>query len=436
MTVTLVLLVAAAVLARSIHVGLALICGALVALLAAGVLGLFDPAPLMAFPIRLLGLFDNSILAAVPLVYLMAELSESAKPPGGMASRAAPAPSFPVLALASPFPALLFLLGDRLGDALQAAQVAQGVFASDALGLPRLLAALAVTAVTFFARPMLAEFRAGKLPAKSLPSYDAMRVQAARWAPSILLLAAIALDVATPVEAAGFAVLAAVLAAAGREGVRPAVVIASAAALLVLLALRSFVDLRVNRLIIPPTDRIAVVVALICLALLVVGAALAIGRLLQVGWFVPALERAAARSADLFLLLAGATAAILVLTMVGVPTALAGILGRLPSGIAWFLTLAGGGVTAAAAGWRTATVLYLPVAGAALLSRSPPATPSAAVLLGALFWLSALSGIWLSELRQGDRSALGRLASALLAGIAVGAVAWLAPGVFGGGPSL
>ncbi|MFO1185364.1 MAG: hypothetical protein U1E56_11335 [Bauldia sp.] len=399
---------------------------------------------MQALVARLLRIMDTGILPALPLVFLMSEIVAGAR--GGEALQPAsgwPAPGTlldgGLLRLVAPVPVILLLLGDRLGDALQDAQAAQGIFASDSVSLRPLVAGLAIAAAAGVA------FRVAWLVWESdgsarLPK-DWRLATVGVWSfgwpsmPSLVAVGAIVLDVATPIEAAGLGVVVAVLLAGLSAGVRREVVLVGFAAGAAAMLLRVFVDLRLTRVVIPTGGKIAIAAAVLCLIVLVACIGLVAVRLAKAkaAWIGRSLGSAAGRAADLFLLLAGSAAALLVFDAVGGRAALAYALGRLPAVLTWLLTLSGGALVAGVEGSAFATVLYLPLVGAVALALPAQTGSGAAVLFGILFMLAMLAGL-VGRRSAAAEPALMRFGVLAFSAVVTTLLAWLVPGLYGGIP--
>ncbi len=250
------------------------------------------------------------------------------------------------LAQIMPPATVLVLLGDQLNTAYQAAQLAQGTFAPDQVSVGDLFAgaivpALALVGLYLAFQIAVAVFWPGACPAIP-PAPDAPRgaalarrlieVLVAPVGLIVVVLGSILGGLATPTEAAAVGAFGAILLTArkvepGRS--KPATI--AALALLAVIVLRAFVDLRVGRAGgAAQTAAIALALALLAIAAYgAIAAALAIGR---AKILAPVLATTTQMTAMIFSILIGATLFSLVFRGLGGDVMVQRALADLPGG--------------------------------------------------------------------------------------------------------
>jgi TRAP-type mannitol/chloroaromatic compound transport system permease large subunit len=241
---------------------------------------------------------------------------------------------------------VLVVLGDQLGTAHQAAELAKGNFAPDPLTVGDLFAGAIGPGLLLV---LLYMVYIGTLAALRPKLAPAMPVAARRFdgsvgaelmralIPALLLIVAVLgsllAGVATATESSALGALGAVLLAARRvPGVSPRPIDAGAIALLALLALRSLVDLRVGRQTTSGLEDAAILAAFVLMALVTIASALAFWRLLRTGLLGPTARVTTDVTAMIFLILIGATLFSLVFRGLDGEALVRGVLAQVPGG--------------------------------------------------------------------------------------------------------
>jgi tripartite ATP-independent transporter DctM subunit len=215
---------------------------------------------------------------------------------------------------------VLVVLGDQISNAHQEAQRALGNWAPDPVSVGDLFAGallpgLALVGLYILYQLVIALLRPASSPAVPREADEsgagmAARIGHALVAPIVLIVAvlgSILAGVATPTEAAGVGAIGATLLAGQRlaEG-RPVPIYAAAAALVGVLLLTSFLDLRVGRNEISTGDQAGIVAAAILCLILAFGLLVALRRTWDDGTLTEVMRATARISSMVFVIVIGA----------------------------------------------------------------------------------------------------------------------------------
>jgi TRAP-type mannitol/chloroaromatic compound transport system permease large subunit len=251
--------------------------------------------------------------------------------------------------LAQIFPpaAVLVLLGDQIGNAYQAAQLAQGNFAPAAVSVADLFAGALVPGLALVAMYLAYIVAVAVLRPKAAPAIPkepnaprglalARRLAEVLVAPILLILAVLGSilgGLATPTEAASVGAFGAILLAARRADPSRAWPIAVAAlSVIAVLMLRVLLDLRLGRTGSGLAEGTGVAAALLLIAAIAFGSLVAIARVYRAGFLVPVMTRATQITTMIFTILIGATAFSLVFRGLGGDDMVHRALADLPGG--------------------------------------------------------------------------------------------------------
>lgn len=244
---------------------------------------------------------------------------------------------------------VLVLLGDVLSNAYQAAQRDQGIFMTDTMSVGDLFAGALIPGlmlVGFYiayqvwraitdpaSSPAIPpEEDAGKLDRKAL-----YRKTLAAMLPPVLLIIAvlgsILAGIATPTEAAAVGAVGAALLAGYRLDGRKTPVLAAAGALIALLLLTAFVDLRVARDEISPADQAAIYLAYGLCLLVTWGLGVSLLRAYATKILAEVMQSTARISSMVFVILIGAAVFSLVFRGLGGDDSVHELLNAMPGGI-------------------------------------------------------------------------------------------------------
>jgi tripartite ATP-independent transporter DctM subunit len=214
---------------------------------------------------------------------------------------------------------VLVVLGDQISNAHQEAQRQLGNWAPEPVSVGDLFAGalipgLVLVALYILYQVVTAILRPASSPAMPRSEADGpgtvRRVMRAMVAPIVLIVAvlgSILAGVATPTEAAGVGAIGATLLAGARlvPG-RPLPIYGAALALVGLLVLTSFVDLRIARSEIPPADQLGLGLAALLCALLAFGLLVALVRAHRDGTLVAVMRSTTRISSMVFVIVIGA----------------------------------------------------------------------------------------------------------------------------------
>jgi tripartite ATP-independent transporter DctM subunit len=191
---------------------------------------------------------------------------------------------------------VLVLLGDQLSSAYQQAQFDMGIFAPDTVSVNDLFAGALLPGLMLVGMYMLYQLALTWLRPELAPAVELeesgrdqrqylIHLAGVLFAPIILIVAVLGSilgGLASPTEAAGVGAVGAMMLAGYklRPG-RSSLLIAAGVSLLALLLLTGGFDLRLQRNVIPQTDMIAIVAAMVLTAVLFAGVGLAAWRTYQ-----------------------------------------------------------------------------------------------------------------------------------------------------------
>ncbi|MBB5519845.1 TRAP transporter large permease [Amphiplicatus metriothermophilus] len=246
----------------------------------------------------------------------------------------------------------LILLGDVISNAYQKAQLEQGVFAPETVSVGDLFAGALIPGlmlVGFYLAYQI--FVAATRPAAA-PAIPAEEIgpRAEAWksalktlpAPLLLIVAvlgSILAGAATPTEAASVGAVGALLIAGARlapKGAgllgRPAV-FAAAAAIVGLIALTSFLDLRLGRAAPAPIERVGIILAFLLCAIIPWGALASLHRLAREKALAPIVDQTARVTTMVFTILIGAALFSLVFRGLGGDETVERALAAAPGGV-------------------------------------------------------------------------------------------------------
>ncbi|MEQ9529148.1 MAG: TRAP transporter large permease subunit, partial [Parvibaculaceae bacterium] len=191
---------------------------------------------------------------------------------------------------------VLVLLGDTLANSYQKAQLEQGIFSPETLSVGDLFAGALIPGLMLVGFYILYQvFRAAVDPKSSpaMPVEDDIstvelykRTLRALVPPVALIVAvmgSILGGIATPTEAAALGAIGSILLAGERAGGMKRAVRSAAAALIALLLLTSFMDLRTARSEISGIDQVAILAAYILCAIVAIGLGASLWRLWRSG---------------------------------------------------------------------------------------------------------------------------------------------------------
>jgi TRAP-type mannitol/chloroaromatic compound transport system permease large subunit len=230
---------------------------------------------------------------------------------------------------------VLVLLGDQLNNAYQAAQLAQGVFAPEAVSVSDLFAAALVPALVLVVLyiaflVIVAIARPSAVPPIAAAGGEGLfaRVLRAMIAPVLLIvvvLGSILIGLATPTEAAAVGAVGAILLAALRREDAQGPVVLCLGAFALLMLLRALLDLHAG---------IGFALALIVMAALALGLLLALRAVHHAGWLPATVAKTAQMTSMIFTILIGATLFSLVFRGLGGDDMVHRALSNLPGGAA------------------------------------------------------------------------------------------------------
>lgn len=240
---------------------------------------------------------------------------------------------------------VLVLLGDTLANSYQRAQLEQGIFSPETLSVGDLFAGALLPGLLLVGLYILYQIVRAALDPKSSPAMPAddsistaelyRRTLRALVPPVALIVAvmgSILGGIATPTEAAALGAIGATLLAGERAGGMKHAVRAAALALIALLILTSFMDLRTARSEISGGDQIGIWFAYLLCAIVAIGLAAAIWRL-WLGGVVSEVTQATARITSMvFVILIGAALFSLVFRGLGGDDTVHEFLNSMPGG--------------------------------------------------------------------------------------------------------
>ena len=225
------------------------------------------------------------------------------------------------LAQIMPPATVLVVLGDQLNNSYQAAQLASGIFAPSSLSVGDLFAGAIVPALTLVALYIVYLIIVALVRPQAAPAIPAdpdaprgfalaRRVVEAMVAPVLLIVAvlgSILAGLATPTESAAVGAFGALALTARKIEARAWPVTLGLAAIVAALVLHGFVDVRLNRAATGMGDRIALATALTLVAVIAIGALVAVRIVWRHGILTQVTARTTQITAMIFLILIGAT---------------------------------------------------------------------------------------------------------------------------------
>lgn len=247
---------------------------------------------------------------------------------------------------------VLILLGDVISNAYQRAQLEQGVFAPETVSVGDLFAGALIPGLMLVSMYLLYQIfvavtqpnKAPAIPADELGSRTEVWRAALRTLPPPLLLiiavlGSILAGVATPTEAASVGAIGALFIAGARMAPkgsflagRPAI-IASAGAMLGLVLLTSFLDLRLGREVIPLIESVGIFVAFLFFALTPWGVIASLAQLRRTRTLAPILDQTTRVTTMVFTILIGAALFSLVFRGLGGDDTVRAALEATPGGV-------------------------------------------------------------------------------------------------------
>ncbi|MEO0398889.1 MAG: TRAP transporter large permease subunit [Pseudomonadota bacterium] len=247
---------------------------------------------------------------------------------------------------------VLILLGDVISNAYQKAQLEQGVFAPETISVGDLFAGalfpgLMLVGLYLLYQVFTAAFQPAKAPA--IPA-DELGSRKEVWAvamktlpPPLLLIVAVLGSIlagaATPTEAASVGAIGALLIAGARrapaEGglAAKAPVYGATAALFILVALTSFLDLRLGRTDVSAADQAGVMLAALCCVAVAVGVAASLFRLAKDNALTAITDQTVRVTTMVFAILIGAAMFSLVFRGLGGEETVQAALEAIPGGL-------------------------------------------------------------------------------------------------------
>ena len=244
---------------------------------------------------------------------------------------------------------VLVLLGDVIGNAYQSAQLAQGVFAPEAVSVGDLFAGALLPGLMLVALYILYQiYKAVTQPGSSpaVPPEEVSGVGSmyreifyALLPPLILIIAVLGSilgGLASPTEAAAIGALGALLLAGhrlGTTGMGAWIIVSAALALITMLLISNFVDLRLARETITPFERTAITITLGLSVVVALGTLVAILSTLRKGVLLEVMKSTAEISSMVFVILIGAALFSLVFRELGGDETVSQFLTNMPGGI-------------------------------------------------------------------------------------------------------
>ena len=252
---------------------------------------------------------------------------------------------------------VLILLGDVISNAYQKAQLEQGVFAPKTVSVGDLFAGALLPGLVLVGLYLLYQLFVAATAPKKAPAIpeaelgsraEVWRAAMKTLPPPLLLIVAvlgsILAGVATPTEAASVGVLGALLIAGVRLSPKThvfmgrGVIIMSGVAVIGLILLTSFVDLRAGRDVVSGADRAAVIFALALCALIPWGALVSLYRLARERALVAIVDQTTRVTTMVFAILIGAALFSLVFRGLGGDDTVRAALAVAPGGIVGAMT--------------------------------------------------------------------------------------------------
>ena len=214
---------------------------------------------------------------------------------------------------------VLVILGDQLSNAYQKAQLDMGIFSPETISVGDLFAGALLPGLMLVGFYILYQVvvailnpsAAPSIPKADNPGVTAEEVIHALLPPILLILAVLGSilgGIATPTEAASVGAVGAVLLAGFRLGdTHNWPILLAAVALIFLLVLTAYVDLRIARDEIPQGDMIAIFAATLCLVILAWGILAALLRVYRAGTLIAVMQGTTQVTAMVFVIVIGAS---------------------------------------------------------------------------------------------------------------------------------
>jgi len=241
---------------------------------------------------------------------------------------------------------VLVILGDQLSNAYQKAQLSLGNFAPDTVSVGDLFAGALIPGLMLVGLYILFQVAMAIVKPQSSPAMviaegegvgigDLMRALVPPVVLIVAVLGSILAGVATPTEAAAVGAVGAVLLGGYRAlGKRAWPVLGAAAALVGVLVLTSFMDLRIQRTEIPPAGVAGIALAAVFCVTILGGLAIALVKLQRDGVLGEVMRGTTQITAMVFLIMMGATLFSLVFRGLGGEEMVHALLENIPGGAA------------------------------------------------------------------------------------------------------
>lgn len=214
---------------------------------------------------------------------------------------------------------VLVLLGDTLANSYQKAQLEQGIFSPETLSVGDLFAGALIPGLMLVGFYILYQVVRAAFDPKSSPAMpvddsistaELYRRTLQALVPPVALIVAVMGSIlggiATPTEAAALGAIGSILLAGERAGGMKRAVRSAAAALIALLLLTSFMDLRTARSEISGIDQLAILAAYILCAIVAIGLGASVWRLWRSGVLGEVSQSTARITSMVFVILIGA----------------------------------------------------------------------------------------------------------------------------------
>lgn len=243
---------------------------------------------------------------------------------------------------------VLVLLGDVMGSAYQQAQLKMGIFSPDTVSVGDLFAGALIPGLMLVGMYILYQVLASFINPAGSPALPEEEVMAARGAgfgkrifgalvpPLVLIIAVLGSilgGLATPTEAAAVGAIGSMMLGAARDPERsPVPIYISGAALIGILVLTGFVDLRFQRSVITSMEWAGIILAAVLLVLIAWGVAISIIRARRTGVLNEVMRGTARVSSMVFVILIGAALFSLVFRGLGGDDLVHEILTGMPGG--------------------------------------------------------------------------------------------------------
>ncbi len=241
---------------------------------------------------------------------------------------------------------VLVILGDQLSNAYQKAQLEMGLFSPDTVSVGDLFAGALLPGLMLVSMYILYQIGMAILKPEGSPAMEIAPEDVVTWnkvlnalvPPVVLIIAvlgSILYGIATPTEAAAVGAVGATLLAGFRlRSDRPWPILLAAGALIVVLVLTGFMDLRVQRTVIPTRDMAGIAIAALCCVTIAVGLLIALVRVFRKNVLVPVMRTTTQITCMVFVILIGASLFSLVFRGLGGEEMVHELLNQMPGGAA------------------------------------------------------------------------------------------------------